>query len=358
MTPLVVKLARRIAETGPLSLHAYMAACLADPEHGYYRARPVIGGSGDFITAPEISQVFGELLGLWSAVVWQQMGSPTSFQLVEIGPGRGTMMVDVLRAAHRVPGFLSAARVVLVEPSPVLRDAQRQSLAPSGVDLRWVVDPAELEGAPTILLANEFLDVIPITQIVRRDDGWHERTVGLDENGALAFGENTAIWHGELPESAAHAPAGAILELRDLTHVARALSRIAAQGPFAALFIDYGHEATGFGDTLQAVRQHRSEHPLASPGEADLTAMVDFEAAAAAFADDWTVVERLMPQAEFLGALGITERASRLMAANPARAAEIEAGVARLIAPNGMGSRFLALGVRSQDMGPLPGFES
>jgi SAM-dependent MidA family methyltransferase len=355
-TPLAEALAQRIAVSGPISVSAYMTACLADPQHGYYRAQQAIGGAGDFITAPEISQVFGELLGLWSAVVWQQMGQPSAFQLVEVGPGRGTMMADALRAAARVPGFAQAVRVVLVEPSPVLRQAQEHTLARAAMDVRWLERLDQLVPAATVLLANEFLDVLPVDQLVRHAGEWRVRTVGRDASGGLAFGLGDAAAPAAWPDIAAAAPEGAILELRDLAPCATALARVAVQHPLAALFIDYGHEATGFGDTLQAVRRHRPEHPLTSPGEADLTAMVDFEAVARAFSRTGLVCERLTTQAELLGALGIAERASRLMSANPARAGEIEMGIGRLMSPQGMGTRFKALGVRSPALPPLPGF--
>ncbi|MGD9805643.1 MAG: class I SAM-dependent methyltransferase [Hyphomicrobiaceae bacterium] len=355
-TPLARLIARRIADSGPITVREYMTLCLSHPEHGYYRARRAIGAAGDFITAPEISQVFGELLGLWAAVVWQQMGSPAPFQLVELGPGCGTMMADALRATQRVKGFSNAARVVLVEASPVLRDMQRQTLAQTTVDVRWLAEAAEIKPAPTILLANEFLDVLPITQLMREGDGWHEITVELDVRGTLTFGSKAACWREALPSLAHAAPIGSVLELRDFAPLSETLAAIAAGSPLGALFIDYGHEATGFGDTLQAVRQHRSEPPLAAPGEADLTAMVDFEAAAAALTNGRVMVERLATQAEFLGSLGAIERGSRLMSANPARAGEIEMGVARLMSPQGMGTRFKALGLRSSDMPTLPGF--
>jgi SAM-dependent MidA family methyltransferase len=356
-TPLAQKLASRIVASGPISVHDFMAACLGDAEHGYYRAQRPIGSEGDFITAPEISQVFGELLGLWSAVVWQHMGSPSPFQLIEIGPGRGTMMADALRASRRMPGFGEALRIVLVEPSPVLRETQRQTLASVATNIEWIIDLKSVAQAPTILLANEFLDVLPVTQLVRCEDGWRERTVGLDEHGALAFGVSASPWSAALPRGADSAPVGAILELRDFAGIADALTEAGAGTvPFAALFVDYGHEATGLGDTLQAVRRHRAEPPLASPGEADLTAQVDFEAAAATLGRGRLVAERVLTQAEFLGALGIAERASRLMAANPPRAGEIEMAIARLMSPQGMGTRFKVLGLRSPELPALPGF--
>lgn len=355
-TPLAAKLKARIAETGPVSVRDYMELCLADPEHGYYRSRTAIGAAGDFITAPEISQVFGELIGLWSAVTWQQMGAPDRLQLVEVGPGRGTMMADIVRVARKVPGFADAVRIVLVEPHPGLREAQKHALAGAFRDVRWVADLTEIDAEPTVLLGNEFLDVVPIAQLVRREGGWYERTVGLDEAGGLVFQESDILWTNPLPEAAARAPIGAVLEVRDLSIIAKVVSTLAIPGPLAALFIDYGHEATGFGDTLQAVRQHRQESPLTSPGEADLTSMVDFEAAARALSAPGLVVERLVTQAEFLGALGIAERASRLMSANPARAGEIELGIARLMSPQSMGTRFKVLGVRSAGLPELAGF--
>lgn len=357
-TPLALALKARIARDGPIPVADFMAACLGDETHGYYRTRQAIGTQGDFVTAPEISQVFGELIGLWAAVVWRQMGAPSRFQLVEVGPGRGTMMADAIRAARRVPGFAEAADVVLVEPSPVLTETQRATLSQSGAAVRWLPDISDLSPGPTIILANELLDVLPVVQLVRQEGGWRERVVRLDPSGRLDFGSAETSWSGALPAFADRATAGDIIELRDLASVTEAAARIASGGPFAGLFIDYGHEASGFGDTLQAVRQHRAEHPLTSPGEADLTTQVDFAAASAAFHATGLAVEPLVTQAEWLGALGIAERASRLMAANPSRAGEIELAIARLMAPQGMGTRFEALGVRSPGMAALPGFPS
>jgi len=266
-------------------------------------------------------------------------------------------MADALRAASRVPGFSESVRIVLVEPNAMLRAAQRRTLEGRATHVDWVAGMEGVARGPAILLANEFLDVLPITQLVRCDDGWRERTVGLDEHGELAFGVSAAQWPAALPRSADTAPKGAILELRDFAGIAGILAEAAAHArPIAALFVDYGHEATAFGDTLQAVRRHRPECPLASPGEADLTAQVDFEAAAAALACSGLVAEPLVTQAEFLGALGITQRASRLMSANPSRAGEIELGVARLMSPQGMGTRFKVLGLRSPNLPALPGF--
>ncbi len=355
-TPLALKLRERIQREGALPVHAYMDACLNDSDHGYYRARMAIGAAGDFVTAPEISQVFGELVGLWAAVVWQQMGAPSPFNLVELGPGRGTMMADALRATRRVPGFADAVRVKLVEPSPVLAQTQRQTLAAASVNTQWRDDLASINAGPTVMIANEILDVVPVDQLVRSEKGWQRRCVDVDAAGRLVFSTCPLASPPVLPAIAQQASAGDVVELRDLSSLAQSVTRLAADGPFAGLFIDYGHAASALGDTLQAVRAHRHEHLLTSPGEADLTAYVDFAAAASAFAAVGLVVEPVVTQAELLGRLGIVERASQLMAANPSRAAEIEMAVARLMAPQGMGTRFKAMAIKVPGLPPLPGF--
>ena len=354
-TPLALGLKDRIAREGPIAVSDYMRACLQDPEHGYYRRRSAIGRGGDFITAPEISQIFGELIGLWCVVAWQQMGARGPFNLVELGPGRGTLMRDVLRAARVMPDFLAAADVVLVECSETLEAAQREALAAHGPQARWVRHPTLVPPGPSIVIANEYLDALPIEQLVRQGAGWLPRGVGLDADGALAFTTLDAKPVLLLPELAGRPP-GTILERRQTMDQTFALDRLAKGGPLAALFIDYGHGETAAGDTLQAVRGQRYEHALTSPGEADLTAHVDF-AAFLREARTWELATNgPVTQAEFLGALGIVERASRLMAANPGRAAEIEAGVARLMSPSGMGTRFKAVGIRSPALPALPGF--
>jgi NADH dehydrogenase [ubiquinone] 1 alpha subcomplex assembly factor 7 len=358
-TPLALILKQRIREHGPMPVREFIGTCLTDPAHGYYRTRDAIGRSGDFITAPEISQVFGELIGLWCVVVWQQMGSPSTLNLIEIGPGRATMLRDALRAAERVPGFLSAVRVGLIEPSEVLRAIQSATLADLPVGFTHL-EPTDPPPGPTILLANEVLDCIPIDQLVcaPRDDGiaaWFIRTVELDAHGALQFGRGRPV-ERQAPSPVGSPRPGDILE-GSRTHLKfETMGRDYASTDLAALFIDYGDLEHGVGDTLQAVRHHTYEHPLASPGEADLTAHVDFAHVAKAATQANFAVDGPVTQAEFLGSLGITERASRLMAANPSRANGIEMSIARLMAPNGMGTRFKALGLRSPHLPPLPGF--
>lgn len=358
-TPLARKLKERIRRDGPLPLADYMLACLQDEEHGYYRTKTAIGAKGDFVTAPEISQVFGELIGLWCAVVWQQMGAPKTFNLVELGPGRGTLMADALRAARALPGFLAACQLQLIETSETLRRVQAQTLSGAVQSMSWHTRLDRVPPNPSIVVANEFLDTFAIDQFVMADGVWRRRAVGLDGDGHLQL-VNDPREVAALPVPAgAVASEGAVFE-RPTADVARLLQRdldrLAGAAPLAALFIDYGYAATGLGDTLQAVREHKPEHPLTSPGEADLTAYVDFEAFGTAARKAGFTVEKPVPQAYFLGQLGILERAKRLMAANPAKALELETGVVRLMAVPGMGSRFMAIGVRSDSLPSLPGF--
>ena len=369
-TPLAVKLKDRIRRTGPLTVAAYMQACLQDPEFGYYVKQQAIGREADFITAPEISQVFGELIGLWSAVVWHQMGKPSRVNLVELGPGRGTLMRDAVRAAHKVAGFADALHIHLVELSEPLRKRQEKTLAGCAVPVSFHADAVgllsrrdPLGDAPVILIGNEFLDTFGVDQFQFCDGDWRARKVGLDRHGVLDF--VAAAASGGRPGSL---PATANPREGDIFEVAVASSQFATaiastlsqSQPFAALFIDYGHERSGFGDTVQAVEGHRSVSPFFAPGETDVTVQVDFAQFAAACRTSGAerlAVDGPVSQGEFLGRLGIVERASRLMSANPAKGAEIELGVARLISPQGMGSRFKAIGIRSAALPPLPGFE-
>lgn len=363
-TPLTHKLRAEI-EASPsrsISVERYMRLCLYDPEHGYYSRSDILGTTGDFITAPEISQVFGELIGLWCGAVWQQIGSPSMLSLVEFGPGRGTLMADILRVAQRVPGFAPALRVHLVETSPRLAAIQTLTLK-SHTDVVIASDwpaPEDLAPGPVILIGNEFVDALPIDQFVFQNGAWRLRGVALTDDGGFTFVAGDGTYPG-IATSATPCD-GDVLETSSAGH---ALSRyisglVLKQRPVAALFIDYGHTETTFGDTLQGVRDHHHVSPFTRPGETDLSSQVDFAALgralqASGFGLGTTVVEPLTTQAEFLGRLGIVERASRLMAANPDRAGDIEAGVARLLAPNGMGTRFKVIALRSGIATALPG---
>ena len=363
-TPLALKLKAQIARDGPICVSEYMRACLSDEDFGYYRTQQAIGKAGDFVTAPEISQVFGEILGLWACVVWQSMGSPERFNLAELGPGRGSLMRDGLRAARLVPGFLEAADVHLIECNPLLIEEQRQTLADTGVENSWRDDLKHLSPAPTILIGNEFLDTIPAFQSVVCEDGVRERRVGLNENGELQFVTGALCERNADPDMKARemdrvprAGPDSIDEKQNFGELTADLRGLSEKGALAALFIDYGHTDRSFGDTLQAVRNHKYEHPLTSPGEADLTVQVDFGSFASQIA--WTsklTLDGPVTQGEFLGQLGIVQRASKLMSANPSKAGAIEAGILRLMAPNGMGTRFKAIGVHSTDVPELPGF--
>lgn len=357
-TPLASKLKDRIRREGPISVSAYVRACLYDPDCGYYRRKPAIGAGGDFITAPEISQVFGELIGLWCAVVWQHMGSPPRLDLVELGPGRGTLMADALRATRIVPGFHQALHLRLVESNATLVPLQRAAIAAHNVPASWsetveaCVDAVSGTPAPMIVIANEFLDTCAAEQYEAHNGEFVLRGVGLDADGALTF----TLLPDRMAEPVQAPPRdGDFLEIQDFGFF-RPLARLMTDRPAAALFIDYGAASAASTDTLQAVRGQKSEPPLQSPGEADLSFQVDFARfRRLALETPGLAVDGPVPQAQFLGQLGIVERASRLMAANPAKAAAIELQTQRLMAPAGMGSRFLALGVRSAHLAPLPG---
>lgn len=352
-SPLARRLAERIVRDGPISVAEYVETCLHDPQYGYYRRQVAIGAAGDFVTAPEISQVFGEIIGLWCAVVWQQMGAPPAVRLIELGPGRGTLMHDALRAVRLVPAFRAALSVDLVESNTTLAAIQRTTLSGESVRMRWSRDLSPGSG-PAIVIANEFLDTFPVAQFVFRNGAWHTRCVGIDAGGKLAFTDRPLAPGVRVATGMPRPSEGDIVSSHQRAFDGFARELAACGTPLAALFIDYGHAKPGFGDTLQAVAAHRYADPLQTPGEADLTAQVDFSAFANTVRASGLASDGPLPQAEFLGRLGAVERASRLMAANPDRAATIEAGMARLMAPTGMGSRFQVIGIRSLDVSPLP----
>ncbi len=357
-TPLLQNLRTRIRQSGPLPVHLYANLCLTDPTHGYYTTQPALGAGGDFITAPEISQIFGELLGLWVAVTWQSMGQPERLQLVELGPGRGTLMSDALRAMHNVPGLNSALSVVLVEINPTLKTEQIVHLKDFDLPMQWVTRFEDIPtDCATIIIGNEFLDTLIAPQYIVTESGIRLRTVALDDTDTLCFSHALA---GPIPADVAErltdAPVGTICE--DFPEPADLLDTLSrtSPNPVAAVLIDYGHENAGRGETLQAVRAHHFEDILTSPGEADLSVQVDFAKIASCAAARGLAVDGPKPQAEFLGHLGMIERASHLMNANPDAASTIEASVLRLMAPNGMGTRFKAIGLRSAELPQLAGF--
>lgn len=359
--PLIDSLREHIARAGPMPVDHYMRACLADPQRGYWQRTATIGAGGDFITAPEISQVFGELIGVWSIVTWERMGRPSPLRLVELGPGRGTLMHDALRAARAMPQFGEAATVHLVEVSASLRDAQRRTLlsptpARKADDnqpaISWHSGLDDVPPGAAIIVGNEFLDALPVRQLIYQSGVWRERVVELAAEGHLQFAAGPAVaFQGAMQPQPTD---GAIVELRSGEEdVVRTLA--ARADPCVTLFIDYGPAEPSFGDTLQAVRRHAYADTLADPGTADLTTHVQFaglaEKARAAGLSPWGPIT----QAEFLGRLGIVERTQRLMGANPGRAGEIETAVQRLISPNGMGGLFKAIAISAPALpAPLP----
>jgi NADH dehydrogenase [ubiquinone] 1 alpha subcomplex assembly factor 7 len=351
MTPLEAEIRRMIAIDGPIPVSRYMALCLGHPEHGYYITRDPLGEAGDFTTSPEISQMFGELIGLWAAAVWQQMGAPGSVHLVEPGPGRGTLMADMLRAAAVVPAFRDALTVHLVETSPVLRARQKETLG--DVAVTWHDSLAAVPDGPAIVIDNEFFDALPIDQAVKATDGWHARMVGIGPDDRLVLMAAPDVLPGFAPVRAA--PTGAIHEWRD-ERIAFDLARRLAHNGGAALVIDYGHAEAAAGDTFQAMKGHLFADPFAEPGEADLTAHVDFAAFARVATRAGARAHPLLSQGDFLMRLGLAQRAERLRAsATPDQIVDIDSAVIRLTEQ--MSPHFKVLAISDPRLGALPGFE-
>lgn len=347
-------LRRRIAATGPLSLADYMAECLLHPEHGYYTRAEPFGAAGDFITAPEISQMFGELLGLWIAQAWLDQGAPAPFTLAEVGPGRGTLMADVLRATARVPGFHAAMRVVLVEASPRLRRVQREAL--SAHEVSWCETLADLPQAPLFLLANEFIDALPVRQFCREGEGWSE-TMVTEAGGALTLARGPAMAQSALAHRLADTREGDLVEICPLVPaVTQAIAARIARHGGAALIVDYGGWHS-LGDTVQALSAHRPVDILTTPGEADLTAHVDFEPIAEIARAAGASAHGPVGQGPLLIALGIGPRAERL--AQGLTGAPLEqhlAATRRLTHPEEMGNLFKALAILPPHAHPPAGF--
>lgn len=350
-----------IIENGPISLETYMMLALTHPSHGYYTSKMPLGASGDFITAPEISQMFGELIGLWCAAVWRVMGEPRPVVFAELGPGRGTLMADALRAARIVPDFLAAIHLHFVEASPVLEQAQRAAMLTAGAAASWHRSPDELPAGPAIIVANEFFDCLPVRHFVRCADGWHERLIGLNGEGNLSFGLAPD------PEAGLSA-AGEVGEILEAgvaaARVMRQLAaRIAGQGG-ALLVIDYGYDAPSRGETLQAMKGHHFADPLRDPGEADLTAHVDFRTLAWAARAAGAGVHGPVPQGEWLTRLGIYERAAKLrQKGSESQRTAIDSALDRLAGgrqpgPQDMARLFKVLAVTGMGLGVPPGFET
>src|SRR2546421_659129 len=339
----------------------YMELCLTHPKHGYYLSRDPLGREGDFTTAPEVSQMFGELLGLWTASVWKAISSPSAMRLIELGPGRGTMMADALRALRVLPPLYQSLSIHLIEVNPVLREKQNATL--SGMrNIAWHRSIDDVPRGPSVILANEYFDVLPVRQMVKRETGWHERVVELDPEGKLVFGvaaEPMPHFEVLLPPLVRAAPLGAIFEWRPDAEIMKIATRVRDQDG-AALIIDYGHVRSDAGDTFQAIERHSFTDPLKSPGDADVTAHVDFEALVRAAEDLGARVHGPVTQGELLKRLGIETRAVTLMAkASHAVSEDISGALKRLIGGGrgGMGSMFKVLAVSEPRLTSMAGFQ-
>lgn len=350
---LLERLRAEIEASGPISVAEYMHRCLHDPRDGYYATRPALGDKGDFITAPLISQMFGELLGLWAVETWTRLGKPKTFRLVEMGPGDGTLMSDLLRAVRLAPDFVAAADLWMIETSKPLVEAQQAKLAGAAPEPKWAASLSDVPaGAPVVLIANELLDCLPARQFVHAGGGWVERLIGVGPDGGLAFGL-APTKDGSVPP-----PESPILEVSAAQEaLGSELGELIAREGGAALLIDYGRGEPEFGDTLQALRDHEKVDPLAFPGESDLTVYADFPIVRDAARKTGAAATDAMPQGLFLGMLGIQHRADSLKAARPDRAEVIDRQLARLVAPDQMGELFKVACIHSPQLIP-PGFEA
>lgn len=360
--PASAEIRKLIKTAGPMPVSRYMELCLTHPEFGYYMTRDPLGREGDFTTAPEVSQMFGELLGLWAAAVWKSMGMPNPVRLIEFGPGRGTMMADMLRAIRVLPSFYQAVSVHLIEINPALIDQQGEALHGTKSSVSWHDSIDKVDEGPAIVMANEFFDALPVHQVVRQPHGWHERVIDISPSGQLVFGTAPEpIRHFDLllPKLVRAAPVGAIFEWRPTTEVMWLARRLRDQGG-AALIIDYGHVRSDAGDTFQAIARHSFTDPLRNPGQADLTAHVDFQALALGAEDAGARLHGPVEQGEFLKRLGIETRAATLMSkASMQVSADIETALKRLTGTDrgAMGALFKVLGISHPDIRTLPGLD-
>ena len=348
ITPLENIIRKQIAANGPMPVSRYMELCLTHPDYGYYLKQDPLGREGDFITAPEVSQMFGELIGLWAASVWAAMGSPPEVKFIELGPGRGTMMSDALRAIKILPQFYKAVTVHLVEPSPALRVKQDETLD-RAKHVEWYDSLSDVPEGPSIILANEYFDVLPIHQVVKADDGWHERMIDVDDD-IFIYGvakEPTPRFEVLMPPQVRAAPNGAIYEWRPDTEIMDIARRVRDHGG-AALIIDYGHIRSDAGDTFQAVAKHSFTNPLRNPGDSDITAHVDFEALAKAAEILGARAHGPVEQGAFLNKLGIEQRSLTLMKNSSHEESVLVASALKRLTGkgrNGMGQLFKVLGI-------------
>ena len=359
MTPLGQVIADMIVADGPMPIDRFMALALGHNEHGYYMGRDPFGRTGDFITAPEVSQMFGELIGIWVAAGWQMMDAPGSWNLIELGPGRGTLMADLVRACSVMPGLRDGMKVHMVEMSPALKVVQGETMKRAGIEVQWHDRLEDVPDAPSLIIANEFFDALPVRQLQAQSGRWHERVVGLDADNALVFGlASDAVAQAMVPSwagDAASAGDGAIAEISPVRDaVAREVGRRVAKEMGAALIIDYGHVKSATGDTLQAIAKHQFADILSQPGKADVTTHVDFEALAGALSADGARVYGPVTQGDFLVKMGLKEREEMLRKRADARQRiRLSKGAQRLVSGNEMGQLFKVLALAHPDM-PKP----
>ncbi len=359
MTPLQTRLIRQIQEEGPLSLDRYMQLCLTDPEDGYYTTKQAIGRQGDFVTAPEISQLFGEMLGIWLVDLWQKMACPRPFHLIEAGPGRGTLMADILRCFLKlVPDGKNFLHLHLIEKSPVLKKKQKEILASFNLPIKWHSAFFAPKKDSFILVANEFLDALPIKQFQFQEGRWHEKMIGLSETEELIIGlaptrNNDALFEVLSTSKLPPPKEGDIFEVcAQARHFISTLCKTMKLTKSASIFIDYGHLKGAYGDTFQAITNHKFANPLTTAGEADLTAHVDF-APLIAIAKEKGIHNFATTQGDFLIKMGILERAGRLGASlSSQKQQEIRKDVERLAHEDHMGSLFKVMALTSNKVFP------
>lgn len=355
---------QNIVTDGPITIAKYMEEALIHPRLGYYMGKDPLGRGGDFITAPEISQMFGELIGLWCGLQWRALGELEKFNLIELGPGRGTLMADILRAGRGVDGFIESLALSLVEISPVLKGAQEETLFNSTGgevrktrSLRWISQLAEAPDGPFVAVANEFIDALGIHQFQKTAAGWRERLVDVSEAGPFMFRfvlSDSPPEVGIVPTGLKDACVGDVVEVRPAASaLIHEFSSRLKRNPGCILLIDYGHNITACGDTLQAVKDHAYHDPMYKPGSADLTAHVNFEALCKDALNSGVEVFGPITQGAFLTSLGIQTRARDLAEASPANAREITEVLTRLTSDDGMGALFKVMALTSPGL-PAP----
>ena len=368
-TTLVERLKSKIVAAGSITVEQYMEACLADKISGYYVKKDPIGAEGDFITSPELSQIFGELIGLWTFEIWQMMGKPSTVHLIELGPGRGTLMSDALRALKIVPEYYQKLNIHLVESSQVLKNKQKQNLARFDQQINWHSDIESLPFGPKIFIANEFFDALPVKQYQYKGNQWFERLIrlktaensnhnqpfeySLDERPAEHIESILTELKAQQSQSLQQ-KSDIIFEYRcNCINLIKKIAEFGKQAPLALLLIDYGHTETAFEETLQAVKKHKYFNPLSQPGEADITTQVDFNQLKQSAQMSGLTAHGPISQGQFLLSLGLEQRLNQLLKnVRPAHYKQLESGTLRLVDPKQMGLLFKAMALLSSNLPP------